>query len=439
MIHLPVEIWRYILRYAIDCPEFLYIDLVPKGRPTDEATYWASERTRNALRGVCSSWNRFLATYCHRYIRISDIFHDTVPPASLPNATRIRIDECYCLHCNTFINDHVGLISRFEHYVNSAHTGTGATTWRVEIVDAEMNDYLDVIALEPSRISNLRALWHWRGDLPDNIFSAGPPLSIMGTCADDLAKMKRLDISKIKSIHIHDINQTNLGVVHFPNLTHACLEVDLTSQTSRNRVNQVFDWLEVHGKRLETFYWIDYLSEITNSELPDILFSAKPPLSLLAANAKDLIKIKQLELSNITTLSIQGIEPAHLSLVHLPNLTHVWFEMLWRPLIDQNRVHSILEWLRFYGKRLETFYWLDFDSGITDSDVDKVWSLCPNLQRLQLPVDARWTPPPSSHQIRLLRVEEHDEPPPSYPILKLFGPACELGGPEDTSITPSMA
>lgn len=97
----------------------------------------------------------------------------------------------------------------------------------------------------------------------------------------------------------------------------------------------------------------------------------------------------------------------------MPNLTHVWFEMLWRPLIDQNRVHSILEWLRFYGKRLETFYWLDFDSGITDSDVDKVWSLCPNLQRLQLPVDARWTPPPSSHQIRLLRVEEHDEPPPS--------------------------
>ncbi|CCA69314.1 hypothetical protein PIIN_03213 [Serendipita indica DSM 11827] len=302
MIHLPVEIWRYILRYAIDCPEFLYIDLVPKGRPTDEATYWASERTRNALRGVCSSWNRFLATYCHRYIRISDIFHDTVPPASLPNATRIRIDECYCLHCNTFINDHVGLISRFEHYVNSAHTGTGATTWRVEIVDAEMNDYLDVIALEPSRISNLRALWHWRGDLPDNIFSAGPPLSIMGTCADDLAKMKRLDISKIKSIHIHDINQTNLGVVHFPNLTHACLEVDLTSQTSRNRVNQVFDWLEVHGKRLETFYWIDYLSEITNSE------------------------------------------------------------------------------------------------------VDKIWSLCPHMRRLHLPLNAKWTSPPSSHTLQLLRV-----------------------------------
>ncbi|CCA69316.1 hypothetical protein PIIN_03215 [Serendipita indica DSM 11827] len=303
MIHLPVEIWRYILLYAIDAPKILHIDPIPKGNLIEEAPYWASERTRNALRRVCSSWNRFLAIHSHRYIRISDFFHHMVPAASLPNATRIRIDECYCSKCSPFTSDRFELASIFENCVKSAHTLTGPIPWRVRIIDVEKHGYLDILALEPSRISNLRALLYWRGgNLPDIIFSASPPLSILRMRESDLAKMKQLDLSKISTLDIFGIQRTNLGVVHFPSLTHVSLDMSYVSRTHRNRVEQVLEWLQVYGRRLETFYWIDHVSEIT------------------------------------------------------------------------------------------------------DSEVDKVWSLCPQLQRIHLPLKATWPPPPSAHTLQQLRV-----------------------------------
>ncbi|CCA77428.1 hypothetical protein PIIN_11405 [Serendipita indica DSM 11827] len=102
MIHLPVEIWRRILFHAIEVPDLFMKDLTPVTEISSAIGYWKSERTRSALRRVCSSWNDFLASYDGRYVQISDIIHGTVPAAQLARALRINLMYCNCEVCYWF-------------------------------------------------------------------------------------------------------------------------------------------------------------------------------------------------------------------------------------------------------------------------------------------------------------------------------------------------
>lgn len=67
------EIWHHILQEAIHVPIFLDPDpltlcgVQALASYNDERPYWESERTRNVLRRVCSSWNAYLAPMAHRY------------------------------------------------------------------------------------------------------------------------------------------------------------------------------------------------------------------------------------------------------------------------------------------------------------------------------------------------------------------------------------
>ena len=63
MRDLPVECWQEIFKCALHVPIFFDIDptatygVEALAKLSDETAYWESERTRNAMRRVCSSWN----------------------------------------------------------------------------------------------------------------------------------------------------------------------------------------------------------------------------------------------------------------------------------------------------------------------------------------------------------------------------------------------
>ena len=134
---------------------------------------------------------------------------------------------------------------------------------------------------------------------------------------------------------------------------------------------------------------------------PDKFLSTTPPLSILAGTHWASSKLKRMDLSKLTTLTLQINSPASLTELCVPSLIHVALETRWRDL-DPNKA---LYWLKVHGGNLETFYWIHTDVlPITSSNVDNIWSLCPRLQRL-LPRRAEWTPPPFPHKPRLLRLD----------------------------------
>jgi hypothetical protein len=99
---LPVEIWRMILQYAISVPGFFDPDemvvqfppwvIAKRGWP-DDSSYYEAERTRNALRRVCRSWDESLRRYAHRLVRMSDVIHGNLPLQYLQSASRVSFDN----------------------------------------------------------------------------------------------------------------------------------------------------------------------------------------------------------------------------------------------------------------------------------------------------------------------------------------------------------
>jgi hypothetical protein len=99
----PLEIWQTILRYAISVPVFLDPDAMEDISPViiirpdlewnDEKPYWSSERHRNALQRVCKSWDTYLRSYHHRFVRISDIIHGHVSIEQLKTAIRVSLAD----------------------------------------------------------------------------------------------------------------------------------------------------------------------------------------------------------------------------------------------------------------------------------------------------------------------------------------------------------
>ncbi|PVG00653.1 hypothetical protein CPB86DRAFT_664198, partial [Serendipita vermifera] len=93
----PIEIWHKILKYAISVP--LFFDPNPSevygiDSITDyyyEFSYWESERIRCSLRTVCKGWDSFLARFAHRYVKMTDVYHNRIPDSVLPLAIRIDL------------------------------------------------------------------------------------------------------------------------------------------------------------------------------------------------------------------------------------------------------------------------------------------------------------------------------------------------------------
>ncbi|KAG8829961.1 hypothetical protein FRC17_005723 [Serendipita sp. 399] len=78
--------------------------------------YWATERDRLSLRRVCSTWNRFLTKYDHRFVQVRDVLHGLVPLSAIPSAVRLNVNPCdvSCRRCNTEREIILGRITEFE-------------------------------------------------------------------------------------------------------------------------------------------------------------------------------------------------------------------------------------------------------------------------------------------------------------------------------------
>ena len=313
MKDLPVEIWQNILLDVISVPKLLSVDPIAAHEPPNEDEYWASERTRNALRRVCSSWNQSLSRYNSRYVRTSDVIHGTIFVDQLVHALRIKVDECRCAQCKISHSNFTKLGITFEHVLNHASSvdaPIGQAPWSVEIMYVEPGSPLDVFIPARERLPNLRALYL--------------------------------------------------------------------------RTTQYLD---------------DFLSTTL-------------PLSILVGNNWSPSKLRLMDLSKLTTLTLESYSPSSLSKLHFPHLVHVRLQTHWlRP-----DVSKAVEWLKIHGGSLETFYWIhDGPLSITSPDVESIWSLCPRLERLQLPLETEWTPPPVSHKLQLLRLDYGVASPPLQP------------------------
>src|ERR1700677_452611 len=104
---LPVEIWQTILRYGIGVPDFLdpkaYEGVLSDSllshkycMRNNEATYWLAERNRNSFQRVCRSWDGYLRLFEHRYVRMLDIWHQTIPLLALKSAIRVSFARYNC-------------------------------------------------------------------------------------------------------------------------------------------------------------------------------------------------------------------------------------------------------------------------------------------------------------------------------------------------------
>jgi hypothetical protein len=107
---LPVETWQTILRYGIGVPDFLDPDAYEgvlsdvllsdkHSERNNEATYWLAERNRNSFQRVCRSWESYLRLFEHRYVRMLDIWHQTIPLLALKSAIRVSFarQNCNCV------------------------------------------------------------------------------------------------------------------------------------------------------------------------------------------------------------------------------------------------------------------------------------------------------------------------------------------------------
>ncbi|CAG7846293.1 SubName: Full=Related to myotubularin related protein 1 {ECO:0000313/EMBL:CCA68449.1} [Serendipita indica DSM 11827] len=148
---VPPEIWEIIHKYCISVPLFFETDPAVHGVDSlvqyySEVAYWHSERTRNAMRRVCKSWNIALDTFRHRYIRLSDVAHGRVPLEALPLAIRIFLEPysfCQCKEVCYPERRVFGEARWMSIKTRMARMLVGATTashapWKLEILEGQL-------------------------------------------------------------------------------------------------------------------------------------------------------------------------------------------------------------------------------------------------------------------------------------------------------------
>ncbi|CAG7851367.1 SubName: Full=Uncharacterized protein {ECO:0000313/EMBL:CCA71276.1} [Serendipita indica DSM 11827] len=164
IVALPVECWDQILQHAIYVP--LFFDTNPLEnypasvyyRYHDQGPYWESERTRNALRRVCSCWNQILKRFDHRYVEIAHVASGGAPPDALRRAIRINATTCECKICIEALPSHLSL-SVWQHELVLAADNAGEGAWKMQILDYERMPYHGAAILgRPLRFHNLKVI-----------------------------------------------------------------------------------------------------------------------------------------------------------------------------------------------------------------------------------------------------------------------------------------
>ncbi|CAG7852877.1 SubName: Full=Uncharacterized protein {ECO:0000313/EMBL:CCA69311.1} [Serendipita indica DSM 11827] len=261
--HLPVEIWEIILKLAISVPLFfesdpiLAQDLPICPRYYNSKMYWGSERTRNALRRVCSSWNQTLKPFAHRFINTEDILHGNVPISALPLARRLLLMDCWCK--NVPNRDH---LEQMAHLLGSEPSssdplhevdGNSAIPWNLRILHISRDRPGGSRFLaKPNRLCNLESLIGNTEDLLEILSEYRPALKHITRVSG-----RNFDLFRVNCNHLTSL-QLGVGgsMTWIPPETPSLRYLDLSIAPAISPVHRVvIDWLQSAGKHLVHFLW----------------------------------------------------------------------------------------------------------------------------------------------------------------------------------------
>lgn len=363
-ISLPVELWQIILRYAISVPVFLDANVLeslpslevfnkPQYLWNDQRPYWATERHLTNLRRVCHSWNKYLSQFRHRFVRMRDIWHQTVPLSVLRRAVRVHLDikGCSCQDiCNQLAVRHdVSTIRRFGEppiFYLKLFEELGRVPWEivtVEKMDAKMKIFLKNV----QRFPRIKAL----------VLNNGASGKVLGAVANRFYTLQHLHgrgywgAQEIESFHSAnivslsfcpqgDLAENVAAQIYLPSLRH--LHVD-------GRLQRVLSMIRRVGSTLKSLSWDQSRYEVIPQEIWDICpnlerlnidcqSSSSPPpdhpINTLVTTLFDL------PLGGANLKSIQIWFPAWTNVSRMILRSTLWENF------DRDLLPSQLEWMR---------------------------------------------------------------------------------------------
>ncbi|CCA68077.1 hypothetical protein PIIN_01944 [Serendipita indica DSM 11827] len=281
------EIWHQILQEAIHVPIFLDPDPVPLLGPqplaeySNERPYWESQRTLNALRRVCSSWNTYLAPMAHRYVALRDIVHGHVALEALRLAYRVEISPCPCNVCRKWRLFYYDFASFLE--------AESFSSWRIQILRVQVLTLYSAMyeiarTLFSAELASLRCI------ISDDL-QLNPPIAperirglsfYMGPISQSVAEYTR-----ISTLNIALGEQWLSPPQHIPTLRHLAI-----ASGEHPHHKNILKWLETIGRQLITFCWTcnlppsepmsnaliwDLLPSVTYLQLPNHTDLGAPP------------------------------------------------------------------------------------------------------------------------------------------------------------------
>jgi hypothetical protein len=296
----PVKIWHKILKYAISVSLFFDpnpadtygIDSIAK-YSSYEFLYWESERIRYSLRTVCKGWDSFLQQYAHRYVKMTDIYHDRIPGSVLPLAIRVDLTpdtDCQCYRCRNIFElgtqrhlKWIGykMMRRLEEAISLVHNSYGPTqqwNWNTEILqgclavserDLEVFEYrapglavliqrFDPIYAFNTLSSNLRVLTN---EVPLDFRNFGWCLS-SPTLTTLYLRLRTIE--------------TPIKDWQLPSLKHFAIETSTESfNQGLQEKDNLLEILEVLGQNLETMH---FRSKMKSILVPEKLWVVCPKL-----------------------------------------------------------------------------------------------------------------------------------------------------------------
>ena len=275
-----VEIWGMILEYAIHVPLFLNsnplesydIDILEQY--SYQTPYWQSERVRNSLQRVCSTWNAFLKTYNHRFIRMEDVLSRRVPVTALSSAIRIDLTiHCRCAECTYLSFKDPYTKWMVDTWITGLWGKPGQskkTNWKLEILEGWLpprSEYATTLKRVAPRLKVM----------------LGQPTSAL-TLKEDALPNLGIMTSDMKSLRpfVDPVGLTSLTVLHivakllgppldkndFTALRHLTIDLSPRGATSGPSQKDLRTFLRGVGPQLETLYYRQWLRNL-NIE-PDI-------------------------------------------------------------------------------------------------------------------------------------------------------------------------
>jgi hypothetical protein len=260
-----VEIWQMILRYAISVPVFFeanpvetcgYQQFIESYNNT--RLYWRAERSKNALRRVCASWNAYLKRYDHRYVNLMDVKHGHVPTVALPRAIRIEISDTSGL---AFGHSDAEIDILFPDLPGP---------WSLEILEGNPISRFSDRILESGKAPLLKSILKAYSITWEEIIHLNPNTLVLSSPTKNLSQ--RYELLGLTTLWLRVNAVDELFNCSFPSLEHLSLFVQ---DGGWGGPHDLIRLLQLHGRRLISF--ID-CSWFRPEKLPDEIWELCPGL-----------------------------------------------------------------------------------------------------------------------------------------------------------------